>query len=115
MSISRCKILKPFYCYHPEIIFDGKVRPAFWGVEWTVVTKHNPRTTIHEHYMRKVDTETEAQRLTIELDSFGGEYAWWQVLDNQCWYLDPKYKISVLDQKKRATFRTTIARANNEE
>lgn len=105
MSTTKHKILKPFYCYHPEIIFDGKVRPAFWGVEWTVVTKNNPQPTIYEHFLRKVDTETEAQRLTIELDSFGGEFAWWQELDHRCWYLNPKYKISVLDRKKRAIFR----------
>lgn len=115
MPTPKHKILKPFYCYHPEIIVDGKVRPAFWGVEWTVITKNNPQPTIYEHYMRKVDTETEAQRLTIELDSFGGEFAWWQELDHRCWYLSPKYKISVLDQKKRATFCTTVARPNNEE
>ena len=105
MSTRKYKILKPFYCYHPEIIFDGKVRPAFWGVEWTVVTKNKPQPTIYEHYMRKVDTETEAQRLTTELVSFGGEYACWQVLDHQCWYLDLKYKISVLNRKKRVIWR----------
>lgn len=105
MSTTRHKILKPFYCYHPEIIFDGKIRPAFWGVEWTVVTKNNPQPTIYEHYMRKVDTETEAQELTKYIESIGGEFAPWQLWDCQLWYLDPKYKIGVLDRKKRAIFR----------
>ena len=50
--------------------------------------------------MRQVDTETEAQRLTLELASFGGEYAWWQELDDECWYLNPKYKMNVMSPKK---------------
>ena len=100
MSTTKYKILKPFYCYHPDIIFDDRLRPAFWGVEWTVATKNNPQPTIYTHYMRQVDTETEAQRLTLELASFGGEYAWWQELDDECWYLNPKYKMNVMSPKK---------------
>lgn len=105
MSTQKYKILKPFYCFHPEIVFDDKVRPAFWGVEWTVAIKNNPQPTIYEHYMRKVDTETEAQELTKHLESISGEFAPWQAWDNRCWHLDQKYKISVLDRKKRAIFR----------
>lgn len=115
MSTPKYKILKPFYCFHPEIIIDEKPRPAFWGVEWTVAIKNNPQPTIYEHYMRKVDTETEAQELTKYLESIGGEFAPWQEWDCQLWYLDPKYKIGVLDRKKRAIFRTTIAHTGNEE
>ena len=105
MSESKYKTLKPFYCFHPEIIFDGKVRPAFWGVEWTVAIKNNPQPTIYEHYMRKVDTETDADALVKELESIGGEFALWKAWDYQVWYLDQKYKISVLDRKKRAIWR----------
>ena len=105
MSTPKYKILKSFYCYHPEIIFDGNLRPAFWGVEWTVAIKNNPQPTIYEHYMRKVDTETEVQKLLAELLQECGEFAPWQAWDNRCWYLNPKYKISVLDRKKRAIFR----------
>lgn len=105
MSEQKYKILKPFYCFHPEIIIDEKVRPAFWGVEWTVATKNNPQPTIYEHYMRKVDTETEVQKLLAELLQEYGEFGPWQAWDYQKWYLNPKYKIGVLERKKRAIWR----------
>lgn len=106
MSTQKFKLIKPFYCFHPEIIINNKPRPAFWGVEWTVVTKNNPQPTIYEHYMRKVDTETEAQKLFAELLEECGEFGPWQAWNHQVWYLDHKYKISVLDRKKRAIFRS---------
>lgn len=100
MSIPRYKILKPFYCYHPEIIVGEKARPAFLGVEWTIVVKNNPQPQIRIHCMRQVDTETEAQELTKYLESIGGEFGPWQVWDYQAWYLSPQYRKCVVRPKK---------------
>lgn len=100
MSIPRYKILKPFYCYHPEIIVGEKARPAFLGVEWTIVVKNNPQPQIRIHCTRQVDTETEAQELTRYLESIGGEFGPWQVWDYQAWYLSPQYRKCVVRPKK---------------
>jgi len=105
MSTQKYKILKPFYCFHPEIIFDGKLRAAFWGVEWTIWVKNNPQPQVMLHYQRNVDTETEAQELTKYLESIGGEFAPWQEWDYLAWYLTPQYRKAIIDRKKRAIFR----------
>lgn len=101
MSTPKFKLIKPFYCFHPEIIFDGKPRPAFWGVEWTIWTKNNPQPTIGTHYMRQVETEEQAQGLVAELQEIAGEFAPWHEFDNEAWYLSSEYKKCVLGQKKR--------------
>lgn len=105
MSESKYKILKPFYCFHPEIIFDGKVRPAFWGVEWTIVVKNNPQPQIRVHCMRQVDTETDADALVKELESIGGEFAPWQAWNTSDWYLLAQYRKATTDPRKRAIWR----------
>ena len=114
MSTPKYKILKPFYCYHPEIVINNKLRPAFWGVEWTIVVKNNPQPQVALHYQRNVETETEAQELTKYLESIGGEFSPWQPWDYLAWYLTPQYRKAIIDRKKRATFCTTVARSNNE-
>lgn len=100
MSTRKYKILKPFYCFHPEIIFDGKVRPAFWGVEWNIAIKDNPQPQITIHCQRNVDTETEAQKLLAELLRECGEFGPWKAWDYQVWYLSVQYRKCVLDRKK---------------
>lgn len=105
MSALKYKILKPFYCFHPEIIFDDKIRPAFYGVEWTIVVKNNPQPQIRVHCMRQVDTETDADALVKELESIGGEFAPWQAWDYLAWYLSVQYRRAITDPKKRAIFR----------
>ena len=101
MSARKYKILKPFYCFHPEIIIDEKPRPAFWGVEWNVVIKNAPQPQITIHCQRNVDTETEAQKLLAELLQECGEFGPWKAWDYQVWYLSVQYRKCVLDRKKR--------------
>lgn len=99
--IRRYKIIKPFYCYHPEIVFDGRRRNAFWGVEWTIWIKNNPQPRIAVHFMRQVETEEQARGLVDELREIGTEFTPWQVLDGRAWYLQPKYRMAPINLKKR--------------
>lgn len=101
MSERKYKVIKPFYCFHPEIIFDGKPRPAFYGVEWTVVVKDNPRPQIATHYQKNTDTEEEALKALSELLKEPGEYGPWQEWDYTAWYLTPQYRKAIVERKKR--------------
>lgn len=101
MADKKFKIVKAFYCFHPEIIINDKVRPAFWGLEWTVWVKNNPQPTIGIHYQRNLETEEQAQGLLTELQEIVGEFAPWHEFDYTAWYLSPQYRKCVLGQKKR--------------
>ena len=104
-SIRKYKIIRPFYCYHPEIVFDDQIRPAFWGVEWTVWIKNNPQPKIVLHFMRQVETEERARGLVDELREISTEFTPWRVLDGRSWYLHPRYMVAAINQKNRAIFR----------
>lgn len=98
---AQFKIIKPFYCYHPEIEINGQVRPSFWGVEWTIWVKNIPQPTVGIHYQRNVDTEEEAKTLVSELLQIAGEYAPWSEFNDKDWYLLDQYKKCVLGRKLR--------------
>lgn len=95
-----CKIVNPFYTYHPAIIINGKKRKAFFGVEWTIWVQNKPYTPIKIHFMRTVNTEQEAQALTAELLEKTTEFGPWQILDHRAWYLSSKYKECILSINK---------------
>lgn len=100
MSDKKYKIVKAFYCFHPEIVINEKPRHEFWGLEWTVWF-NNQQKTIGVHYMRELKTEKEAQDLLNEIQLEVGEYSPWKDFEKDKWYLSPKYKKYVLGQKKR--------------
>ena len=100
MSERKYKIVKPFYCFHPEIKFNDKVRPAFYGVEWTVLIKDPAKPAIGIHCMRQVETEEQAEGLVLELQENGGEYAPWNEFDYTAWYLSCAYRSCRIDPKK---------------
>lgn len=105
MPTKRYKIINPFYCFHPEIIFDGKPRPAFWGVEWTVTIKNGPQVQINIHCMRVADTKAEAESLVNELESIGGEFGSWQPWSKSAWYLSAQYKVASVNGKNGTIWR----------
>lgn len=94
------KLVKPFYTYHPEIVVKGKKRKAFYGVEWTVWVKNNPKKPIQLHYMMKVGSEEVAKSAVAELESFGGTYGPWHVFYQYEWYIAKKHCVGELNTTK---------------
>lgn len=97
-----CKIINPFYTFHPAIKVDGQTRKAFYGVEWAVCIKNYQTGATKTYFLRKVKTEKEAQALVEEIQKVSSEFGPWQVLDHRAWYLSAKYKTHVTSMPKFA-------------
>lgn len=94
------KIVKPFLTFHPEITIDGKVRPAFYGLEWDLWVREKPKKTKKLHYMLKFEREDYAKDALTELESYAGPYGPWRVFYHEEWQINKRNFVCELNTTK---------------